>query len=72
MDALSKIIYVADLAVEGRGFPAAAKIADLARRDLEAAFLAANYVKLKYAARSGFWQHPAGLKLWKLHPKKSG
>ena len=50
MDTLSKIIYVADLASEDRKFSRAKKIARLARRDLDAAFLAANYVKLKYAA----------------------
>ncbi|MCX5785958.1 MAG: nicotinate (nicotinamide) nucleotide adenylyltransferase [Elusimicrobia bacterium] len=70
MDALSKILYVADLAAEGRGFPEAEKIAALARRDLDAAFLAANYVKLKYAAGRGFWPHPGNLKLWKLHRQK--
>ena len=63
MDVLSKIIYVADLAAEGRDFPEAEKIEGLARRDLDAAFLAANYVKLKYAARSGFWPHPLTRKL---------
>ncbi|OGR60509.1 MAG: nicotinate (nicotinamide) nucleotide adenylyltransferase [Elusimicrobia bacterium GWC2_51_8] len=51
MDTLSKIIYVADLASEDRKFSQAKKIARLARRDLDEAFLAANYVKLKYAAK---------------------
>ena len=70
MDTLSKIIYVADLAAEGRDFPQAKKITRLARRDLDAAFRAANYVKLKYAAERGFWPHPLSSKLWKLRPKK--
>ncbi|HAH32792.1 MAG TPA: nicotinate (nicotinamide) nucleotide adenylyltransferase [Elusimicrobia bacterium] len=71
MDALSKIIYVADLAAEGRGFPEAEKTGRVARRDLDAAFRAANYVKLKHAAMSGFWRHPITLKIqWKLHQTK--
>ena len=68
MDTLSKIIYVADLAAEDREFSQAKKIARLARRDLDTAFLAANYVKLKYAAE--FWPHSLNLKLWKLRQKK--
>jgi len=70
MDALAKIIYVADLAAEGRTFPPAEKIRRLARRDLDAAFRAANYVKLKYTAENGSWLHPLSRKLWKPLPKK--
>jgi len=54
MDVMSKIIYVSDLAAEGRGFKQAEKIARLARRDLDAAFRAANYVRLEYADKTGF------------------
>jgi predicted HD superfamily hydrolase involved in NAD metabolism len=61
---LSKILYVADLASEDRGFPEAARVAAQARRDLDGAYRRANYVKLKYVSRSGGWRHPETEKLW--------
>ncbi|MBI4801462.1 MAG: bis(5'-nucleosyl)-tetraphosphatase (symmetrical) YqeK [Elusimicrobia bacterium] len=62
-DLLSKIIYVADLAACDRSFPEAGTVAALARKDLDAAYLRANYVKLIYASRAG-WRHPESAKVW--------
>lgn len=61
---LTKIIYVADLAAEDRDFPEAAVVAALARRDLDAAYRRANYVKLTYVSGSGRWKHPETVKVW--------
>jgi len=61
---LDKIIYVSDLAADGRDFPEAGKIRELAFRDLDAAYAAANYVKLVYVLRSGGWIHPESIKAW--------
>ena len=72
MDAMSKIIYVADLAAAGRSFAPAAKIARLAARDLDAAYCETSYIKLKHAAACGLWEHPLSRKLWKIRQKKKG
>ncbi|OGS58924.1 MAG: hypothetical protein A3J79_03810 [Elusimicrobia bacterium RIFOXYB2_FULL_62_6] len=61
---LSKIIYVADLGACGRDFPEAAEVAALARRDLDAAYRRANYVKLIYASGADGWRHPETAKVW--------
>lgn len=63
-DLLTKIIYVADLAAADRDFPEAARVAALARRDLDAAYRRANYVKLTYVSGSGGWKHPETAKVW--------
>ncbi|MBU2574174.1 MAG: bis(5'-nucleosyl)-tetraphosphatase (symmetrical) YqeK [Elusimicrobia bacterium] len=63
-DLLSKILYVADLAACDRSFPEAGEVAALARKDLDAAYLRANYVKLIYAFRTGGWRHPESAKVW--------
>lgn len=52
-DLLSKIIYIADLAAYDRNFPQARAVAALAFRDLDAAYMKANYVKLVYAFKTG-------------------
>ncbi|HBB67499.1 MAG: hypothetical protein A2X28_00935 [Elusimicrobia bacterium GWA2_56_46] len=61
---LDKIIYVSDLAADGRDFPEADRIRELAFRDLDAAYAAANYVKLVYILKSGGWIHPESVKTW--------
>ncbi len=61
---LEKIIYVADLAACGREFPEAGMIRKLAFRDLDAAYAAANYVKLVYAFGTGGWIHPRSIRTW--------
>ena len=61
---LDKIIYVSDLAAGGRDFPEAGMVRELAFKDLDAAYAAANYVKLVYAFRTGGWIHPVSVKVW--------
>lgn len=71
MGALARLLYVCDLAAPGRGFPEAAQVRRLASRDFEAAFRAANYVKLVYAFSGGGWVHPLSISLWNsLQEKK--
>ena len=55
---LDKIIYVSDLAAADRDFREARAVRELAFRDLDAAYAAANYVKLVYALKAGGWTHP--------------
>jgi len=73
MGPLARLIYVSDLANEGRAFPEAGLVRRLAFKDLEAAFRAANYVKLVYAFSGGGWVHPLSVSLWNsLQEKKKG
>ncbi len=73
MGVLSRLVYVSDLANRGRHFREAALVRKLAFRDFEAAFRAANYVKLVYAFSGGGWVHPLGVTLWNtLQGKKKG
>jgi len=73
MGPLARLIYVCDLAAEGRGFKEAALIRRLAPLDFPAAFRAANYVKLSYAFSGGGWVHPLSVSLWNsLQGKKNG
>ena len=73
MGPLARLIYTCDLACPGRDFPQAAMVRELARRDLDAAFRAANYVKLVYAFSGGGWVHPLSVELWNsLQEKKNG
>lgn len=73
MNALSRVVYVSDLANAGRKFREAALIRKLAFLDFDAAFKAANYVKLVYAFSGGGWVHPLSIKLWNsLQEKKNG
>jgi HD superfamily phosphohydrolase YqeK len=58
MTDLDRLLYVADIASEDRGFPGAARIRALAFRDLRAAFLLAMKTKLLFVKKSGFWLHP--------------
>ncbi|OGS07628.1 MAG: hypothetical protein A2270_06735 [Elusimicrobia bacterium RIFOXYA12_FULL_51_18] len=67
---LDKIMYVSDLAAAGRNFPEAGAVRQLAFRDLDAAYAAANYVKLVYAFKSGGWPHPESVKVWNSLLKK--
>jgi nicotinate-nucleotide adenylyltransferase len=67
---LEKIIYVADLAAGGRAFSEAGLVRKLAFIDLDAAYAAANYVKLVYAFRVGGWLHPESIKTWNSLPEK--
>lgn len=73
MGPLARLIYVCDLAAPGRDFAGAALVRKLARGDFEAAFRAANYVKLVYAFSEGGWVHPLSISLWNcLQEKKKG
>ncbi|OGR66056.1 MAG: hypothetical protein A2X31_12610 [Elusimicrobia bacterium GWB2_63_22] len=71
MGPLARLVYLCDLANQGRTFPAAGRVRALAREDLGAAFLAANYVKLVYAFSGDGWVHPLSVALWNsLQEKK--
>jgi len=73
MRPLARLIYLCDLAAPGRTFAEAALVRQLAGRDLDAAFRAANYVKLVYAFSGGGWVHPLSISLWNsLQEKKKG
>ncbi len=64
MGPLARLIYVCDLACPGRDFEEARLVRELAFGDFEAAFRAANYVKLTYAFSGGGWVHPLSVELW--------
>jgi len=71
MGPLARLVYLADVANEGRNFPEAGLIRKLANADFQAAFKAANYVKLVYAFAGGGWVHPLSVGLWNsLQEKK--
>ncbi len=71
MGPLARLIYVCDLAAPGRSFAEAAQVRRLAFRNFDAAFRAANYVKLVYAFSGGGWVHPLSISLWNsLQEKK--
>ncbi|HAT72013.1 MAG TPA: hypothetical protein DCS63_04280 [Elusimicrobia bacterium] len=73
MGPLARLIYVCDLAAPGRDFPEAGLVRELAFNDFDAAFRAANYVKLTYAFSGGGWVHPLSVSLWNsLQEKKKG
>jgi len=73
MGPLARLVYICDVANQGRSFPGAALVRELAFRDLGAAFLAANYVKLVYAFSGDGWVHPLSVALWNsLQEKKKG
>ncbi len=73
MGPLARLIYVSDLANRGRAFREAELVRKLAFKDFEAAFRAANYVKLVYAFSGGGWVHPLSVSLWNsLQEKKKG
>ena len=73
MGPLARLIYVSDLANPGRAFREAKLVRTLAFKDFEAAFRAANYVKLVYAFSGGGWVHPLSAALWNsLQEKKRG
>lgn len=67
---LEKIIYVSDLAAADRNFREARAVRELAFRDLDAAYAAANYVKLVHAFTTGGWMHPESIKTWNSLLKK--
>jgi nicotinate-nucleotide adenylyltransferase len=64
MGPLEKILYVADVASEDRGFREAGAVRTLAYDDLDAALREAARVKLAYVIASGFWIHPTGVRFW--------
>ena len=64
MSPLARLVYVCDLAAEGRDFPEAGLVRELSRRDFAAAFRETNYVKLSYAFSCGGWVHPLSVSLW--------
>ena len=64
MGPLARLIYVSDLANRGRAFREAGLVRRLAFKNFEAAFRAANYVKLVYAFSAGGWVHPLSVSLW--------
>lgn len=71
MGPLARLLYVCDLACPGRDFREAALVRELAFKDFEAAFRAANYVKLTYVFSGGGWVHPLSVSLWNsLQEKK--
>lgn len=73
MGPLARLIYVCDLAAPGRDFPEARLVRKLAFVDFDAAFRAANYVKLTYAFSGGGWVHPLSVSLWNsLQERKKG
>jgi len=64
MARLDRLLYVADIASEDRGFPEAARIRTLAFEDLDAAYREAVRAKLAWVLTGGNWLHPAGPLLW--------
>lgn len=73
MGPLARLVYVSDVANQGRAFPEAEQVRKLAFKDFEAAFRAANYVKLVHAFSGGGWVHPLSVALWNsLQEKKKG
>ncbi|MBI4350047.1 MAG: bis(5'-nucleosyl)-tetraphosphatase (symmetrical) YqeK [Elusimicrobia bacterium] len=73
MGPLARLIYLCDLANEGREHPGAGLVRKLAFKDLGEAFRAANYVKLVHAFSGGGWVHPLSVALWNsLREKKKG
>ncbi|MDO8806491.1 MAG: bis(5'-nucleosyl)-tetraphosphatase (symmetrical) YqeK [Elusimicrobiota bacterium] len=70
MGPLARLIYVSDLANQGRAFREAKLVRALAFKDFEAAFRAANYIKLVYAFSGGGWVHPLSVSLWNSLQKK--
>jgi predicted HD superfamily hydrolase involved in NAD metabolism len=72
MGPLASLIYVCDLAAEGRDFKEAAQVRRLAGLDFPAALKAANYVKLSYAFSGGGWVHPLSVSLWNSLQEKKG
>ncbi len=67
---LDKIIYISDLAAADRAFPEARAVRELAFSDLDAAYAAANYVKLVHAFKAGGWTHPESVRVWNSLLKK--
>ena len=73
MGTLARLVYLCDMANQGRAFREAGLVRRLAFIDFEAAFRAANYVKLVYAFAGGGWVHPLSVQLWNsLQEKKNG
>lgn len=73
MGPLARLVYVSDLANQGRSFREAGLVRKLAFMDFSEAFRAANYVKLVYAFSGGGWVHPLSVALWNsLQEKKRG
>jgi nicotinate-nucleotide adenylyltransferase len=64
MTMLDKIIYLADISSEDRGFADSRRVQKLAFSDIEKAFLLANHLKLKYILKEKKYLHPYGIKLW--------
>ncbi|MBI4052320.1 MAG: nicotinate (nicotinamide) nucleotide adenylyltransferase [Elusimicrobia bacterium] len=64
MSSLEKVLYVADIASEDRGFPEAKKIRKVAFRDLDQALLEAVQTKIRYVLSAGQWLHPQTILLW--------
>ena len=73
MGPLARLLYLSDFANRGRGFREARLVRRLAFLDQDAAFRAANYVKLVYTFSGGGWVHPLSVGLWNsLQENKSG
>lgn len=58
MTPFERLLYVADIASEDRGFQGAERIRRLARRDLDAAFRTAVRTKAEFVRKDGRWAHP--------------
>jgi len=58
MTAFERLLYVADISSEDRGFSAAGRIRRLAKRDLDLAFREAVRTKERFVREGGGWLHP--------------
>lgn len=64
MDALAKLIYLADSISADRHYPAAEKIRRAGRADLDRAFHMALANKIAYVLARNAWLHPASVQAW--------
>lgn len=64
MPLLDRVLYIADIASQDRGFPEAGDLRRLARADLGAAFLEAVRTKQRTVLSQGLWMHPGSANLW--------
>lgn len=64
MSLTDKIIYVADIAAEGRNFSGASEIRKTAFIDLDKALLMSAQAKLQWVLATEKWIHPFGVELW--------
>jgi HD superfamily phosphohydrolase YqeK len=58
MSVMDRLIYIADVASEDRGFSEAARIRAKAFHNMKTAFAQAVKTKIAYVKRTGQWLHP--------------